>query len=129
MKHLLIAPLLILAACTSPRDACLSDAVTDLKVVQALIADTEATIARGYAIQTETRTVIYTNFCVGTGLGGNGRFSFCNTAQPVTSRVPVAVDLNAERRKLASLKTKEAELRRSSLLRQQRCEQRYPTAD
>ncbi|WP_051153806.1 hypothetical protein [Litoreibacter arenae] len=126
MKRILIAPLLLLAACASPRDACLQDATKDLRIVQALIADTQATIDRGYAIQTETRTVIYTNFCVGTGLGSDGRFSFCNYPQPVTTKKPVAVDLDAERRKLRSLKAKETELRRESLLAQQRCELKFP---
>jgi hypothetical protein len=128
MKKVLIAPLLLLAACASPRDTCMQDAVSDLRIVQALIADTQATIDRGYAIQTETRTVIYTNFCIGTGIGGDGRFSFCNYPQPVTTQKPVAVDLNQEKRKLRSLKQKEVELKRDSLLKQQRCELEFPEA-
>ncbi|KAG1649661.1 D-alanyl-D-alanine carboxypeptidase DacF [Nymphon striatum] len=122
MKKLLIAPLLVLSACASPLETCKQEAVKDLRIVQALIADTQATIDRGYAIQTETRTVIYTNFCIGTGIGHDGRFSFCNYPQPVTTKTPVAVDLAQEKRKLRSLKQKEAELKRESLLRQQRCE-------
>lgn len=125
MKKLLILPVLFLAACADPRQACLNDAVKDLRIVQALIADTQATIQRGYAIQTETRTVIYSNFCVGTGFD-HGRFTFCNYPQPVTTRTPVAVDLDAERRKLRSLRSKERELKRESLLAQQRCEQQFP---
>ncbi|RLJ51805.1 hypothetical protein BCF46_2029 [Litoreibacter meonggei] len=128
MRTVLIAPLLLLAACASPQDTCLQDAVKDLRIVQALIADTQATLDRGYAIQTETRTVIYTNFCVGTGIGGDGRFSFCNYPQPVTTKKPVAVDLELEKRKLRSLRAKEAELKRESLLKQQRCELEFPTA-
>lgn len=127
MKRILLAPLLLLAACANPREACLQNAVGDLRIVQALISDTEATIKRGYAIQTETRTVIYTNFCVGTGIGSNGQFSFCNYPQPVTTRKPVAVDLSLERRKLHSLKQKEGELKRASLLKQQRCDLEFPT--
>ncbi|PTX54864.1 hypothetical protein C8N43_3686 [Litoreibacter ponti] len=118
--------LLMLAACTDPRQACLNAAVEDLRIVQALIADTEATIERGYAIQTETRTAIYTNFCVGTGRSDVG-FTFCNYPYPVTTRKPVAVDLNAERRKLTSLRQKERELRRDSLRAQQACETQFPT--
>ena len=128
MRKILIAPLLLLAACASPRDTCMSDAVKDLRIVQALIADTQATIDRGYAIQTETRTVMYTNFCVGTGNRHDGRFSFCNYPQPVTTKTPVAVDLELEKRKLRSLKAKEVELKRESLLKQQRCELQYPAA-
>lgn len=126
MKKIAILPLLLLAACADPRAACLTQATKDLSIVQALIADTEATIERGYAIQTETRTVIYTNFCVGSG-NKNGGFTFCNYPHPGTIKTPVAVDLNVERAKLRSLRTKEGELKRSSAIAQQRCELEFPT--
>ena len=113
--------LLSLAACTDPREACVRQASKDLSIVRALIADTEATLARGYAIETETRTVLYTDFCFGTGRN-HGRFRFCTHASPVTNRVPVAVDLEAERGKLRSLRSKEAELRRSTADEIQKCE-------
>lgn len=126
MNKALIIPFVLLAACASPRETCEQEAVQDLRIVQALIEDTQATLDRGYAIQTETRTVIYTNFCIGTGIGGDGRFSFCNYPQPVTTKKPVAVDLGQEKRKLRSLKAKETELKREALLKQQRCELRFP---
>ncbi len=125
-RPLALTALLMLAACTDPRQACLKEASKDLNVVQALIADTEATISRGYAIQTETRNVIYTDFCIGTG-GRKGGFQFCNRSQPVTSEKPVAVDLNEERRKLRSLKRKEAELQSRTLRDMRRCELTHPT--
>ena len=128
MKHFIVlSGLLALAACTDPKQACINDATKDLTIVQGLIADTEATLERGYAIHTAARTVLYTDFCIGTGVR-NGHFSFCNRAQPVTSRKPVAVDLDAERRKLRSLKQKEAELRARSANNIQRCELAHPEA-
>ena len=114
-----------LAACSSPRQECIAAASEDLKVVQSLIADTEETLARGYAIQTETRSVLYTDFCLGTGIG-NGGFQFCNRTQPVTSETPVAVDLNEERRKLQSLKRKEAELQVRTARDLRRCDLTHP---
>ncbi len=117
--------LLACAACTNPREACISDATKDLRIVQGLVADTQATLERGYAIQTETRTVLYTDFCIGTGIR-NGHFNFCNRAQPVTSRTPVAVDLDMERRKLRSLQRKERELKAKSASEIQRCELANP---
>ena len=115
----------LVAACADPKAACQSEATRDLTIVQALIADTQATIDRGYAIQTRERTVVYTDFCIGTG-SRTGAFHFCNRAQPVISRTPVAVDLDAERRKLRSLQKKERELKRSSLLALQRCGLAHP---
>jgi hypothetical protein len=128
MKKLLIAPLLLLAACATPLETCQQDAVRDLRIVQALIADTKATIDRGYAIHTETRTVLYTNFCVSPAIGSNGHFNFCHYPHPVTTKKPVAVDLEQEKLKLRSLKKKEIELKRSSALNQQRCELAFPEA-
>lgn len=124
------APAIILlglaAACTDPHSACVDEATTDLRVVQDLIADTEATLERGYAIQTETRNVLYTDFCIGTGIS-NGNFQFCNRSQPVTSSRPVAVDLAEERRKLRSLKRKEVELRTKAARDVRRCELTHPS--
>lgn len=125
MRKFLILSALLLTACTDPRAVCLNEATKDLRIVQALIADTEATIERGYAIQTETRTVIYTNFCVGTGRR-DGSFTFCNYPYPVTTKTPVAVDLNAERAKLRSLQSKERELKRESKIAARRCELEFP---
>jgi hypothetical protein len=117
--------LLALAACDSPRDACEREATKDLSIVRDLIADTEATIERGYAIQTQTRAVLYTDFCIGTGSDG-GRFRFCNRIEPVETKEPVAVDLTAERRKLSSLKRKERELAREAEFALRRCALSYP---
>lgn len=110
----------MLAACATPYETCLQQASRDLRIVRALIDDTEATLERGYAIQTETRTVLYTDFCLGTGRN-HGRFRFCTRAQPIQSRVPVAVDLDAERNKLRSLRTKESQLVRDTAVAQQLC--------
>ncbi len=117
---LFLAAALAVTGCASAYENCLRQATRDLSVVRALISDTEATLERGYAIQTETRTVLYTDFCFGAGRN-HGRFRFCTRAQPVSSRVPVAVDLDIERAKLRSLKVKEAELRRKSADAAQRC--------
>ena len=122
-----VAPftLLCFTACTDPHKTCVDEASKDLRIVQDLIADTEATLRRGYALQTETRNVLYTDFCIGTGIS-NGTFQFCNCSQPVTSTKPVAVDLNEERRKLRSLKRKEAELETRTARDLRRCALTHP---
>jgi hypothetical protein len=122
---LFLAMLPVLAACAEPRDACVSQATRDLNIVRDLISDSEATLQRGYAIQSQTRAVLYTDFCIGSGRKG-GQFHFCNRVEPVTTREPVAVDLDAERRKLRSLKRKEAELAREAQLAVRRCELAHP---
>ncbi|MEP5762069.1 MAG: hypothetical protein ABJ327_22715 [Litoreibacter sp.] len=122
MKSIFVFPIIVaLAACASPQQRCVDGASKDLNIVQALISDTEATIARGYAIQTTERQLIYTDFCIGHGRRSVG-VTWCNRSQPVIEKTPIAVDLDAERRKLNDLRVKEAELRSSTASEVQRCE-------
>jgi len=126
-KLMTLAPLLLLAACVDPRQACLNDASRDLRIVRDLIDDTEANLERGYAIRSETRIVQYTEFCFHHGKGKEHRhFRFCNRSQPVTSRTPVAVDLDEEQRKLDALKRKELELQGQTKAAVQSCEKTNP---
>ena len=120
-----ITVFLLLAACADPLQSCLDQADRDLRVVQDLIDDSEATLDRGYAIQTETRFVLYTDFCFGRG-NRHGNFTFCKRTQPVTSRTPVAVDLEEERRKLRALKRKEVELQARTRSAVASCQSAYP---
>lgn len=99
----------VLAACATPEKRCIEDATKDLKVVQSLIATTEANLLRGYAIETRERNVVFTDFCIGGGRSNVG-VSFCNRAEPRVQRTPVAIDTVAERRKLKELKRREARL-------------------
>ncbi len=120
LLHLLILPLLA-TACVDPGQTCRKDATKDLQTVRALITETEETIARGYAVKTGSRNIAFTDFCLGSGSHNVG-ISFCNRIEPVQTKQPVAVDLNEERRKLASLKQKESELARSTASELQKCE-------
>lgn len=119
----LIIPVL-LAACASAQQSCIDTVTRDLNVVRSLIADTEATIERGYAIQTEQRLVSYSTFCV--GAHGKVGVTFCDRVQPVTSNTPIAVDLDVERRKLASLKRKEVELDQKAVAMIAQCKAQHP---
>lgn len=122
---MLIAPLLVLAACGDPRTACINKATKDLGVVQSLIAQTQLNIDRGYAVETRTSSRISTNFCIGSGRRNLG-LQICNRSEPTERRVPVAIDLRTETEKLRSLKSKEAELRAASANKIQRCELEFP---
>ncbi|GFE64882.1 hypothetical protein [Litoreibacter roseus] len=127
-KFLILAPALLLAACADPYKRCVSDATEDLKIVRTLIADTRQNIDRGYAINTETRTIAYTDFCFGSGYR-HGGIRFCNRLEPVSRDVPVAIDPRQERRKLAELQTKEKELQRETAAALDFCERsRIPGA-
>lgn len=99
---------LALVACASPEEQCINAATRDLANVNRLIVQTETNIARGYAIDTETRVSPRLTFC--TGYRDNIGVSFCTADRLVERKKPVALDLDAERRKLASLQEKKREL-------------------
>ena len=103
---LILLPLAVLAACATRREQCISDATRDTRVLSALIAETEGNLARGYALDTvqEVRTVNTT--CQGRNEDGSTFLFPCEDVQTVNRTVPVAIDLNAEEAKLASLRTR-----------------------
>ena len=102
-----LLPLLLpaLLACTEPTGRCAVPETRELKTLDALIAETEETIARGYVLEDAPRSGV--NFCLG-GLRSNVGISFCT--DPSGRRQPVAIDEAAEKRKLASLKARRAAL-------------------
>ena len=85
------------------------DATKDLRTVNALIAETEANLARGYAIDREVETRPRLTFCTGHYHRHVG-MSFCTDDYTVYRDRPVAIDPAAERRKLATLREQKARL-------------------
>ena len=99
-----------LAACASPEDQCRLDATKDLRVVNDLIEESEATLARGYALEESPQVRISTGFC----LRPSDNFGVCSAVRDESRPRPVSVDLDEEARKLESLKKKRDELRRAA---------------
>lgn len=97
---------LLVAACATPEERCIARSTKDLRVVDALIAEAEATLARGYAVEEVHDTRLRFTFC----RDDDGKRSMCWIEEPVVTTRPVAVDLEDERRKLASLRAKRDEL-------------------
>ena len=100
---LMILPFLVLAACATPREHCISQATRDLRVLNSLIAETHGNLARGYAIeeQQEIRTIRHT--CRGENSDGTTFRYSCDETETFTTNRPVAIDLNVEGAKLSSL--------------------------
>ena len=105
-----LALLLLLAACGTPQQRCEIQATRDLRVVDELIAESEATLRRGYALREEQRTRFGTTICYGGGSGHGYGYGFCWGNDTYTSLRPVAVNLDEERAKLLSLQQKREEL-------------------
>jgi hypothetical protein len=128
MRVLAVLCLVALAGCATPRQACERNAVYDLRVVDNLIAESEATLARGYALRPEPYRRPRLQLCYGSGFGrydGFG-FSYCGYPDIGIRLRPVAIDMNAERAKLAELKRKRHDLARSAKAQLQSCRARYP---
>lgn len=108
---------LALAACATPQQRCADAATRDLRVVDGLIAQSRLNLERGYGVRERTDFVPDWSWCNGPGYVrdryGNLRPApprMCWDDRPVTRRYPVAIDLAAERRKLAELEAKRGQL-------------------
>ncbi len=98
-----LAATLLLAACATPREACIAQARGSLRVLQELAAESRANLARGYALETRTDIRVVRGTCTGTNEDGS-TFTFpCEETQTRDRRVPVPIDLTAEAAKLRSL--------------------------
>lgn len=118
---LLVLPLL--AACASEREICERRATQDLRALDALIAETQTALARGFREEREVRVVTETFLCPDRPDGG----LFCDVDRLVEVPRRVAIDPAAEERKLAGLQSRRAaeEARARSGLAS--CAARHPT--
>lgn len=101
--RLAILPLLLLAACATPRQQCEQAATRDYRIVTHLIEETRQNIARGYAIRSEQRVSPTLSFCAGGIHDDHFGASYCSDVATYTVERPVAIDPAAERRKLRTL--------------------------
>ncbi len=115
-----------LAACATERERCIARASEDLRIVDRLIIETEETIDRGYAIEVDRIRVRRTGFCTERLSNGSLVRLPCTDTDTYTVRRTVAVDLDAERRKLASLREKRPELVQRAELGAAQCAAQFP---
>lgn len=124
-----LALLVLLAACATPQERCIQVATKELRTVNALIAEVEGNLARGYAYETYeiTRTVwVVCEWLPPAKDGGEPRPRYCLDEETDTLRRRVAIDPAAERRKLAALKEKQAELSRRAAAEIAACREQFP---
>lgn len=127
---LLLALPLAVGACSTPRDTCLKSASRDIAVVDRLIAETQANLARGYGVKREPYTSTSLNMCYG---GGRYRYgapgiglSYCATPTTRYRNRPVAIDRAAEQRKLTELRQTRSRLVAETNQRLEQCNRLYP---
>ena len=121
-----LLPVLALAACQTPREACLSEGSRELRTVESLIRETQGNLQRGYAIETEQEVEVIRTTCeVELEDGTEGRVPCDRTDVDEVER-PVAIDLVAERAQLDSLLEQRGRLLGQAQARQQACVATYP---
>ena len=119
---LTLAALAALAACgPTPREACIARATAELETLDALIAETEANLLRGYALEPEARGGTGLRICA----GGGGPLSVCAERSGEGSARPVAIDPVAERLKLSNLRNRREGLAVLAAREIADCEARY----
>ncbi len=128
-RALLIALIATLAACGTPQERCIRTATKDLRVVNSLIAEIQANLQRGYGYETYQTTITSWEVCEvrpATTEGGKPRVRYCLEDDIVTTRRRVAIDPEAERRKLQGLVVKQRELNARAAAEIAACKQQFP---
>lgn len=128
MKRILLPVLFVLSACGTPQEQCIGAATRDMRVVDRLIAETEANLKRGYSYETVT---VYTTAWVDcTPRVAEGEPApkprMCLNDIPQTRQRAVAIDLAAEAAKLKGLKAKRSAQAREADSAIRACKTQYP---
>lgn len=108
---LYMIPLLALTACATPREACINNAMRDLRILNSLITETRANIARGYALEERQDVLTLPRTCSGRNADGTAFTFRCDKVETFTTTVPVAINLDDERAKLETLLERQSQLK------------------
>lgn len=122
LKLLPLAAALVVAGCVDEYQQCLRNNAKDLQVVNELILKSQEILARGYDYETLVATEIEEVVC----LTDLGQPATCLVEVGTTYQSPVAVDLDAERRKLAQLIDQRKVLERRYADVEKACRAAYP---
>ncbi len=122
MRNLILIPLLLLAACATPREQCESDAATPYRAALQERARIAKDLAKGYTFETKFEERRRFGWC---GLPHGGFYGCWDSdAQPVTRRVPV--DRAKIEARLAELDATLPELRQMAGTDTLQCRRLYP---
>lgn len=125
-----LGAVLALAACATPREACISAATRDLGIMDRLIADTRRNIERGYAVEERQIVVPTWTRCEKIVVDSEGKSRtesyFCFKDSVQTLREPKAIDLGAETRKLDGMLARRARMAAEAEAAVAACRATYP---
>lgn len=126
---------LLLAACGTPQERCISRETRDVRVLDRLIVESEGNLKRGYALE---EVVVYRDRWVrcpvspppapveGTEPPPAPPPQLCLDEVRETETRPKSIDLKAEANKLASMRAKRAALIRAAAPAIAQCKAQFP---
>ena len=129
MKRLMVSVVFLgLAACGTPQQRCIGSVTQNLRVVDRLIAETQGNLDRGFAFTNVLVSMPQFVDCTPNPTVDNPtpRPEQCLEDVAQTVSRPTAIDLNAEAAKLASLRTKRAQLAAAAGPAIAACQMQYP---
>ena len=121
-----LAPIALLAACASPQQQCLTNVTKELRVNAFLIAQTQANLDRGYAIDRQQRVSRGFDMCRERDRDGAVSTTLCRTTQVRDVNVPQAINLEVERDTLDQLLARRANLEKQAAAATAQCRALYP---
>ena len=120
-KTLILMPLLAIAACSTPREQCISNANGQLRTLDRLIDVASGNVQRGFALAEVQDVRVLRTTCQGTNEDGS-TFRFpCEETETFTRREPVSINIVEERVKLAQLQDQRDSAARDVAARTQQC--------
>ena len=117
-----LAVLALLAACTTPQEACIYQAREELRSLQGRIATAQGNLDRGYAIHRQVVPYTYVVICHDDA----GKAYQCEQNATRIEETPVAIDIREERAKLARLRAALPGAQRAAEARIAQCRATYP---
>lgn len=120
---------LVLTACGTPQEQCIRPYTRELRQLDALIAETQSNLARGYGYREDRVTDWDYEPCYWgrtVGPGGISSRSMCWEPYERTVRTAIAVDPESEQRKLSALTSRRAKLSQQMAPAIASCKAQYP---
>jgi hypothetical protein len=117
----LLLSLLVLTACSTPREQCISASNRPVAQLDRLINVTQGNISRGFALAEVQDVRVLRASCEGTNADGS-TFRFpCEETETTTRQEPVTINIAEERIKLAQLESRSEQSARAAQDRIQQC--------
>lgn len=121
-RTILASCALLLAACSTPLEQCMSDARSELSAMLDLRAETSSNVDRGYAIHRQQVPYQYTGVCYNQDVGNYS----CPLTGYRTQETPVSIDVRFERKRLKDIDRRLPQLERQAEAAVSQCRATYP---